>query len=89
MGAPIHSETLKIPAKSHRYGRWRSSEIAKTTDFPGRNALSKKGGLAAVVEKCEFPRENATRYGFDPRKRPGILLKRSETMPKHSETMRV
>jgi hypothetical protein len=89
MGAPTHSETLKIPAKSHRYGRWRSSEIAKTTDFPGRNALSKKGGLAAVVEKCEFPRENSTRYGFHPRKRPGFLLKRSQAMSKTSENTRI
>jgi hypothetical protein len=51
--------------------------------------FSKNGGLAPVVEKCEFPRENSTRYGFHPRKRPGFSLKRSQTMSKTSETMRV
>ena len=52
MGAPTHSETLEIPAKRHRYGRWGSSENAKTTGFPGRNAFPKNGGLAPAVENA-------------------------------------
>jgi hypothetical protein len=49
--------------------------------------FSKNGGVAPEAQKCEVPRENATRYGFTPRKRCGFLPKRSQTMSKTSETM--
>jgi hypothetical protein len=59
---------------------------AKTTEFAGEDGLCPKQG-APKVEKCGFPRENSTRYGFTPLKRPGFSLKRSQTMSKTSGTM--
>ena len=50
--------------------------------------FSKNGGLAPEVEKCEFPREKCDRYGFDPLKRSGFLLNRSQTMRIHAENTR-
>ena len=52
-----HSGTLKIPAKTRRYGRWGVVQNAKTTGFPGGDALAKKRGLAPGGQKSEFPRE--------------------------------
>jgi hypothetical protein len=35
-------------------GRWKTQ---KQRDFQGDIGISKNGGVAPVVEKCEFPRE--------------------------------
>jgi hypothetical protein len=61
----------------------------KQRDFQGEMPFSKNGGVAPKGQKCEFPREKCDRYGFHPLKRPGFLLKRSETMSKTSETTRI
>src|SRR5688572_26082327 len=63
--------------------------MQKQRDFQAGMLLAKNGGLAPEVEKCVFPREKATRYGFHPLKRPGFLLKRSQSMRFHSENTRV
>jgi hypothetical protein len=63
--------------------------MQKQRDFQAEMVFSQNGGLAPVIEKCGFSREKATHYGFHPLKRPGFLLKRSQTMPKTSETMRI
>src|SRR5688572_769057 len=65
------------------------SKMQKQRIFQAEMLLSQIGGLAPKVEKCVFPRENATRYGFHPRKRPGFWLKRSEKMRIHTENTRV
>src|SRR5688572_16721177 len=84
-----HSETLKIRAKMCRYGRWGVGKNAKTTDFPGGDALAQKRGSGTSGRKMRFSREKHDRYGFTPLKRPGFLLKRSQTMGKTSGTPRI
>jgi hypothetical protein len=69
-------------------GGW-GVKMQKQRDFQAEMVFSKKGGLAPAVEKCEFSREKRDRYGFDPLKRCGFLLKRSQTTPKSSETSRI
>ena len=64
-------------------------ETRKQRDFQARMDLSKNGGVTAEVKKREFPREKCDRYGFDPVKRCGFLLKRSQTMRIHAENTRI
>jgi hypothetical protein len=73
-----HSETLKIRAKTRRYGRWRIVQNAKTTDFPGGNAPVKKRGSGTGGRKMRFPARKARSLWFSP----------PETTPILSETMR-
>jgi hypothetical protein len=54
MGAPTHSETLRIRAKTHRYGRWVVGEIAKMTGFPGGSTLFKKRGSGTGGRKMRI-----------------------------------
>jgi hypothetical protein len=63
--------------------------MQKQRDFQAQLVFSKNGGWAPKVEKCEFPREKRDRYGFTPLKRPGFLLKPSQTMRIHAETTRI
>ena len=63
--------------------------MRKQRNLQARMLLSKNGGLAPAVEKCEFPREKRDRYGFTPLKRPGFLLKQSQTMRSHAENTRI
>jgi hypothetical protein len=61
--------------------------MQKQRIFQAKMDFAQNRGLAPKVEKCGFPRENSTRYGFTPLKRPGFSLKRSQTMSKTSGTM--
>jgi hypothetical protein len=54
--------------------------MQKQRIFQAGMLLSKNGGLAPRVEKCEFPREKRDRYGFTPLKRIGFLLNRSQSV---------
>jgi hypothetical protein len=66
MGAPTHSETLEIPAKTHRYGRWGVVRNAETTGFPGRDALFQKRGVGTEGSKLRFPARKARSLWFYP-----------------------
>jgi hypothetical protein len=49
-----HSGTLRNPGKTHRYGRWVVVRNAKTTGFPGGNALVKKEGCGTNSRKMRI-----------------------------------
>src|SRR5687767_10006749 len=73
MGAPTHSGTLEIPAKTHRYGRWGVVQNAKTTGFPGRDALFQKRGVGTEGSKLRFPARKARSLWFSPPETMRIL----------------
>ena len=63
--------------------------MQKQRVFQAGIVFSQSGGWAPAVEKCDFPREKATRYGFTPLKRPSKTLKSSQKMRIHAETTRI
>jgi hypothetical protein len=66
MGAPTHSGSLKIPAKMRHYGRWGVVQDAKTTDFPGGDALAKKRGSGTGGRKMRILAEKRDPLWFSP-----------------------
>jgi hypothetical protein len=86
---PPTAKDWKSGQKLIAMGADNRQNVQKQRDFQAEMVFSQNGGLAPAVEKCEFPRENSTRYGFDPLKRCGFLLKRSQTMRIPAENTRV
>jgi hypothetical protein len=83
MGAPTHSGVLEIPAKTHRYGRWVVPGIAKTTGFPGEDALSRKRGSGTEGQKMRIPTRKVRSLWFSPPETMRIL---AQTMRKDAQT---
>ena len=61
-----HSETLKIRAKTRRYGRWRVDRNAKATGFSGVDTLGKKWGSGIDGRKMRVPARKARSLWFSP-----------------------
>ena len=76
-----HSETLKIPAKMRRYGRWGVAQNAKTTDFPGGDALVKKRGSGTGGRKMRVPTRKVRSLWFLTPETTRIL---AQTEPNHA-----
>jgi hypothetical protein len=75
---------LEIPAKMCRYGRWVIDRHAKTTGFPGGDALSKKRGSGTGGRKMRFPTRKVRSLWFYPPQTTRIF---AETIRKDAQTL--
>jgi hypothetical protein len=64
MGGCAHSQPLIFLAKTRRYGRWVVDQNAKTTDFPGEDAVFKKRGSGTGGLKMRIPTRKARSLWF-------------------------
>ena len=82
MVGPHHSKVFENSAKMHRYGRSPLGRFAKTTGFPGRDALSKKRGSGTEGSKMQIPTRKARSLWFLP---PETIPKTADPEPNNAQ----